>query len=594
MVICHGAQQEWNSIMSEMKLLYLHDSDDRMTPLAGDLEREDAVLCSRIPIAIDCLLEGRFDGIVLPWRTLVEVRKRPAAEQALFDAHPMLVLLEDFPPESVLGLSLRIIEQGGDDSLVAQHSDAASVVERLKVAKLRRQFENAPVCAVHADSFQWSSGLLPDVVQPGTRPYAKGWSWHKRPLHILLLDGDSDAARRTSQWLENNTSSIVTLGRLEEAEVQLKEEMFDVALVDWSMVEDQRAQVLQLLQHHAEEIAFVVTSMPSDWSEKEMVLSAGAQDCLLESQENGDELWRTLLCSAARQRRRHLTSKMSSVDGQQSSLSYVDPPQERRRSPRYILTKSIVVIPILPDQSPDGAFRGEGFTCNISDSGLAFEVVGLNHLPGRYMLAGIEADDGIIYYATVEVRNRQQEEGRFRIGACFAPPEKDLLQPSNLLPNLQSNNYRFDTGLPPETLKQWVQIGVLQPFLADQQLLCPKCHALSTFRRGCKHCGSIHITKSQLIHHFACAYVGFTGGFQHGDEIICPKCRTRNLVVGADFEYLQGPYHCMDCNWSETELETVGFCLACHWRYALHQAWEQELIGYHVNRMEPLALINST
>jgi hypothetical protein len=194
----------------------------------------------------------------------------------------------------------------------------------------------------------------------------------------------------------------------------------------------------------------------------------------------------------------------------------------------------------------------------------------------------------------VEVCNRQQLEGRLRIGGRFAPPEEDLLRWENLLPTLQPSTYHFQTGLPSETLHKWVQIGVFQPFLADRQLLCPRCHALPTFRRGCRHCGSVHIANHQLIHHFACAHVGFTQDFYQGGVIICPKCRTHNLVVGADFEYLQGPYRCLDCNWSDTELETVGYCLACQWRFALHQAWEEELIGYHVNRLEPLALIGAT
>ena len=575
--------------MPDMKLLYLRNDGNLLPRLSSDLDREDAVSCSSIPIAIECLAEGGFDGIVLPWRTFVDVRKRPASEQDVFDALPMLVLLEDFLPESVLGMSLRVIEQGGDDSLVGLHSDAATVIERIKVARLRRQFENAPVCGSPMASLHWSSGFSPDTVPSGTHPYAKGWSWHKRRLRVLLLlDGDSDAAREIALWLEENTAAVVTTGRLEEAEDQLNAFQFDVALVDWGWSETRSVQVLQLLQHHAERIAFVVTSMASDWSDRELVLLAGAQDCFIESQGNSEELWRTLLCSAARQQRRLLTSKVNSDENQQVSASYVVPPQDRRLSPRYIVTKSIVVIPILPDQSPDGAFRGEGLTCDISDSGLAFEVVGLDRLPGRYMLVGIEGEDGVVYYSTVEVRNRQQQDGRVRIGARFVPDEKDLLRSSNLFPTLQPSNYHFAAGLSAETLRRWVQIGVLQPFSVGQQLLCPKCHALPTFRRGCRHCGSVHIAKCQSIHHFACAHVGFTQDFHDGEEIACPKCHMRDRAVDADYECLQGLYRCMDCNWSGTELETVGVCLACHWCFPLHQAWEEELIGYHVNRlMEP-------
>jgi hypothetical protein len=201
------------------------------------------------------------------------------------------------------------------------------------------------------------------------------------------------------------------------------------------------------------------------------------------------------------------------------------------------------------------------------------------------MLVGIEGDDGIIYYSTAEARNRQQQEGRCRIGACFTPPERDLLRPSNLLPTLQPSNHHLATGLPAEILQQWVEIGVLQPFLVDQLLLCPKCHALPTFRRMCRHCGSVQIVKTELLRHFACAHVGPAEDFKNGDELACPKCRAHNLVMHADVGWLQGPYRCLDCNRSRAELETVGICLACHGRFALHEAWEEKLIGYNVNRL---------
>ena len=80
--------------------------------------------------------------------------------------------------------------------------------------------------------------------------------------------------------------------------------------------------------------------------------------------------------------------------------------------------------------------------------------------------------------------------------------------------------------------------------------------------------------------------------FDQGDELVCPKCRQRKLVIGADFEYLSGPYQCLDCNWSDTQLELVGQCQACELRFPIQQAVEEELIGYHVHRLDPLALVS--
>ena len=44
--------------------------------------------------------------------------------------------------------------------------------------------------------------------------------------------------------------------------------------------------------------------------------------------------------------------------------------------------------------------------------------------------------------------------------------------------------------------------------------------------------------RSKLIHHFRCAHVGYADEFLEGEEIVCPKCRARGLIVGADFENL--------------------------------------------------------
>ncbi|MBN2216226.1 MAG: hypothetical protein JW719_02495 [Pirellulales bacterium] len=285
-----------------------------------------------------------------------------------------------------------------------------------------------------------------------------------------------------------------------------------------------------------------------------------------------------------------------SVDvGPCGSAPYENPKAaERRVAARYLFTKPMAVIPILPDHSPDSAFRGDAISSDISASGMGFEIDALRSFPGRRMLIGVEGDDGLLYYATVEVRNQCECEGRLRVGVRFVPHNNDLLRWENLFPTLQPCSYQFATGLPESTLRRWVEIGVLEPFLADRPLLCPRCHALPTYHQGCKQCGSARLDNQRLIHHFPCAYVGYTEEFDRTGEMICPKCRVRNLVVGADYEYLQGPHRCADCGWSGTDLETVGYCLACHWRFTLRQAWQAEFIGYHVNRLDPLAIIGPT
>ena len=68
--------------------------------------------------------------------------------------------------------------------------------------------------------------------------------------------------------------------------------------------------------------------------------------------------------------------------------------------------------------------------------------------------------------------------------------------------------------------------------------------------------------------------------FETEQGIACPKCRVRHLTVGADVEYQHGPLRCLDCHWSPRELELIGHCLRCEFRFPANQARVKGLIAY--------------
>jgi len=158
------------------------------------------------------------------------------------------------------------------------------------------------------------------------------------------------------------------------------------------------------------------------------------------------------------------------------------------------------------------------------------------------------------------------------------------------MPAFRPNTMEFALGQPEEVLRKWAEIGILQPKVVDRVQLCPQCRGLPTFRRGCRHCGSVQVANDRLIHHFACAHVGLAADFETPSGLRCPKCRTRSLIVAADFDHLVGPYRCHGCHWSDSELEQVGQCLRCQFRFPCSQATEIDLVGYQVNRLDSLPL----
>src|SRR5204863_524990 len=80
-------------------------------------------------------------------------------------------------------------------------------------------------------------------------------------------------------------------------------------------------------------------------------------------------------------------------------------------------------------------------------------------------------------------------------------------------------------------LEKWVEVGVLTPVLWDRIQVCPRCHGMPRYRKGCRSCGSVKVTNERLIHHFACAHVAPVSDFEKSGELVCPKCRMRRMIV---------------------------------------------------------------
>ncbi|MCI0456752.1 MAG: hypothetical protein L0Z62_07215 [Gemmataceae bacterium] len=261
----------------------------------------------------------------------------------------------------------------------------------------------------------------------------------------------------------------------------------------------------------------------------------------------------------------------------------------------HVVAKSLTAIPIRPDGTPDWEQRVLGTSLEFSDQEVRLELSCPDNFLTTALLLMFQGPDGTRPCAGLEVLATQGlGEGRLRVTGRWGGFAAEILQPDKLTPTLAVNQLEFRLGFPEELLRSWADIGVLQPLLVDRVLVCPKCQGLPTFRLGCRQCGSAHVAQDTLIHHYACAHVSFTADFEGQGELVCPKCRTRRLVVGADYEFLTGPYRCADCHWSEGELEHVAECLRCRFRFPGHQAHELELRGYRADRLDVLALAQAS
>ena len=177
--------------------------------------------------------------------------------------------------------------------------------------------------------------------------------------------------------------------------------------------------------------------------------------------------------------------------------------------------------------------------------------------------------------------------------ATSTPAAPLLDQNGYITPVFDPQHLRFRSGVPASLLRAWESDGTLHKVLLDRVQVCPQCRSLPTFRFGCSACGSGCVTNDRMIHHFACAHVGPVQDFDEDGELVCPKCRARQLVVGADFEHLTGPYRCLDWGWSAAELEHVAHCLGCGYRFPASQAVLEDLVGFHAHRLDSLGAITA-
>lgn len=601
-----------------MKVLQVDNDLSYMHELQNDLLRNGAVLCD-IESAVNLfeanqkLDAGRYDAILMDPISLDADPFEACA--TLHQAAPQipLVVLTDANDDMK---AAEAVASGASDYLVKTHSQPAWLMRRVRYAierskhSVKRPSRNGPHTHSHWRETVATvlSGSVVEVGKPRpsfSRPAHSntvascdsdgGMPRDQHVFSVLHIEDDPAFLRLVARLLENTgvfTLDLHSINSLAESIERLKTQRFDVIVLDLSLPDSSGVDTLtDLLPHSADSPVVVMTGRDDD-ALAIQGMRLGAEEFLVKTEPNLRYAPRAVQLAITRRRRITLEDLPQESPKQTND----EPPEvnlrvERRQHSRYLLTKPIFAIPVLPDGSPADAYIAEGFSIDVSVSGLQFEVTGIDRLPSRHLLVGVEGVDTVLYFATVEARHVETTDLGIRVGGQFATGERDLIRREHIEPAFNPHSRRFQMAMSVDTISKWVEFGILRATLLDRVLICPQCEAIPTFRHGCRICGSVRLHTRPLIHHFACAHVGYVSDFEQEGSIICPKCRTRNLIVGADYEHLAGPHRCLDCDWSDTDLELVGQCLKCEFRFPMHEALEEDLIGYHVNRLDPLALI---
>jgi DNA-binding NarL/FixJ family response regulator len=400
-----------------------------------------------------------------------------------------------------------------------------------------------------------------------------------RTLRLLHVENDPDLVLLVDRLLSTRlpTGSVIDpVANLGHALSRLTTGRYDAILLELSLPDSDGLSTIEAVRSHEADTPIVVLTDQEDPELAGNAIRNGASDVLFKSRLNAPLLDATL-CSALFERRR--------FPAQSENV------RDRRESSHYTVTRPSIVIPLLADFRPGTPLVAT--TIDISLTGAGLLVEGCAELTWDRLVLGIERADGVYTYATAVIRHHGIPAAGWNLGVSFVPAKDDPLSEARLAPRFDPATCQMVAGLPEPVLLEWAQLGVLQPCLIDRVRSCPRCSGLPTFRDACRQCGSVHAAAVQFIHHFACAHVAPAAHFDGAGHLACPKCRARNLIVGADFEYLSGPICCRDCNWSGTQLASVGECLKCGWRFLATESPEKDIIQFHVERLDPLAFIEA-
>lgn len=267
---------------------------------------------------------------------------------------------------------------------------------------------------------------------------------------------------------------------------------------------------------------------------------------------------------------------------------------EQRLEIRYDIQEPCTVRRVFPSGDVDINSPRTAMIWDASRRGVGLIVEDKSISPGCSLLISIEKPDGLSEFQSVVVVNSQPtENNKVRLNTVFGGPLGRIFERSMLLPRLDPTSMKYEMGFDKSNLAGLASLRALQTASLDYVDLCPKCHAVPTVRHGCCRCLSGHVSAARMIHHYACANVDFAENFEYEGQIICNKCRTKKLIVGADFEYLDGPNRCADCFQSNLDLIAIGHCMGCSYRFPLSMAETQEIVGYRVARLDILDLINT-
>ncbi len=130
--------------------------------------------------------------------------------------------------------------------------------------------------------------------------------------------------------------------------------------------------------------------------------------------------------------------------------------------------------------------------------------------------------------------------------------------------------------------------------LVDKVHCCPEClSGHLKFTEICPSCGSIDIENKSFLHCFTCGLMAPEEEFMKTNNLECPKCLTKLLHIGEDYDRPLESGLCNNCTNYYVESGTRASCLKCNAKFSSEEIIVRYVYNLEISDLEIKRLIST-
>jgi len=144
-------------------------------------------------------------------------------------------------------------------------------------------------------------------------------------------------------------------------------------------------------------------------------------------------------------------------------------------------------------------------------------------------------------------------------------------------------------------LESLTEKGFMEKINYGTVALCPECFSpVFMLTLACPRCGSLKVSKKELVKHMGCGYSGSSDKFVVGIYYMCPGCGAQTKIGDAggkgqeQFKVSDSIYECEDCGSVSANALTSFNCIKCKTKFAAKDIRYENPCGYRVVEAKPI------